>query len=1157
MDFLEVMKSLPPEFSPAAFWFWYGELEPERLREQINMMMEQGVHNGFMHARAYLKTPYLGDEWWEAISACIDESNKNGFRPWLYDEYAWPSGTAGSTFDYGYQEPSRILAKGECNMAKSIVSRCYPNKETFVAECGQVPKNERLLRTFYKEGDVWKQVETDTKVEGEVLAFFLCVHKTLVDYMNKETIREFIDCTHEVYKARYGEQFGNRIPGIFFDEIYMVHILPWTERLPEEFKKRRGYDLLTKLPSLVIAGGEEERKVRKDYYQTVAELYEEAFFCQISEWCEENHLTLTGHTEEWLDKHPNKQGNYFDTIRHLDIPGADCHDYRYRFPRKITYREPKFAISVARAYGKERVMSEALGGAGWACPLQEFKRGVNTLGAMGINMITLHGFHSECETQGSQSDWPNSFFYQNPYWRYFKHFADYITRICYMNAQGSPVVEVGLYYPIEEMQMETLAESPTPEGVALDKGFNDTLNTMIEHQIDVDMIDGRSLLRAEVSEGRIRVGTQAFRVLLCPDMMRPSSELKDKLDRFEASGGIVLYYACGVECAVNAVQIEELPSIVASHFQPDVMVLRGERDNLYVNHRKIEEKDIYFISNSAPKKRNVTLLLRVKGNVQKLSPEDGALCRAVSKIVENGTEIVLSLAEDEACWLVVDSIQEDVAIKEMPISEIHLLEELAVPGEWEFLPLSEKPIDEKQLSAKSSEISIPLAMFASEIHPNGRQIRIQNIEDENGYCGRHLSLWKANWITHRPEGVDSSSCERLYFRRSVTLAEKPTKARICIAAINEWTLWVNGEEVAALVDGKNPSTVDITDYMTAGENVFAVEVKNKTPLRGPNLFSVEELPPEVMTSLLAQAEITVNGENITICTDKEWIANEQEIEGWQQPSYCPKVHFVQASAGHVWTNDIILGAWIHAWERGCPPLCPWGDLPLFDESISYPVRLCYSVVLPAGTQCISYPELTGTDVSITIDGAPAHWKADVCTLKPDGNTHQLQIALTVNGPTEGLHKSVKVEVVPFRTMLSDWRLHGLKWYSGFARYQNYLRLNKQPGRYLLDLGQVAFYTEVWINGKKAGERVWEPYRLDVTDLLQDGENEIVVIVANAAAVSRQFMLVDEGMALGWNRYWNEDNIHREGDKLVSGLLGPIQLLRYKEITEKEGGTYAK
>lgn len=73
-----------------------------------------------MHPRAYLKTPYLEDEWWDAVGVCVEESRKQGFAPWLYDEYAWPSGTAGSTFEYGFQKPSRILSRGRDNMAKGL-----------------------------------------------------------------------------------------------------------------------------------------------------------------------------------------------------------------------------------------------------------------------------------------------------------------------------------------------------------------------------------------------------------------------------------------------------------------------------------------------------------------------------------------------------------------------------------------------------------------------------------------------------------------------------------------------------------------------------------------------------------------------------------------------------------------------------------------------------------------------------------------------------------------------------------------------------------------------------------------------------------------------------------------------------------------------------
>jgi len=1133
MDFIKKMRSLPHEFSPAAFWFWYGDLDPERMREQIRLMTRQGVWNGFMHARAYLKTPYLGDGWWDAVDACVDEGKKTGFYPWLYDEYAWPSGTAGSIFAYGYQAFSPILAKGETNSAKYLIYKHYDNLAAYQKDQTEVP-----YRLFCGGPDAWKPVLDLTEAQGEIIAFFVRFSKTRVDYMKKETIRDFVDSTHEEYKKRYGEEFGKQIPGIFFDEIYMHPFhCPWTEAFPDRFLQLHGYDLLDHLPALVYAGGAKERQIRRDYFATVTNLYEEAFFQQISHWCTENHLQLTGHTEEWLHLHPNRQGNYFDTIRHLHIPGADCHDYRYRFPRRITYREPKFAVSVARANGKARAMSEALGGAGWNCPLQEFKRGINTLGAMGISMLILHGFHSECEGQGSQSDWPNSFFFQNPYWRYFHHFADYMNRICFMNAQGVPVVDVGLYYPIAEMQMERLSDGITPDGMALDEGFNAALVCLIENQIDTDMIDSRGLLSATVQDGRLRVGSQSFRLLVCPDTMEPSAALQTVLDAFVSDGGKLLYYRSGRPVHPEAIPADQLPQAVSTLFQPDVTVLRGAKNDLFVNHRMVENTHLYMIASTSSAPKHLTLLLRESGTVQKISPEDGSVSGVCSRICPKGTEVTLTLGPDEACWLLVS---DKPALGEVQSS---VLEELAVGGRWEFLPLSKDCQGQAQLSAQCTQLRIPQAFFSSDLHPAAQQIRIQNTADTPGACGRHLSLWEANWITHRPAGIDNSCQKHLFFRRSFHLNGNATAARICIAAVNQWTLYVNGQLVSTCENGQEPTTVDIKNFLNPGENVIAIAVYNPTPLENYNLFTVEAFPKEILTSLLAQAEITAGGETMTLCTDKTWLVNIQTEPDWISPAFSPEGQEIDASADQVWENpDYHEGDWLYAWERGRPPLSPWGDLPLFGKPLTYPQRVCYSITLPAGTARVFYPSLSGTEVSITLDGMPVTWTDGICACKPDGLPHNLQIRLTANRETDGLLEALRVEAVPFRTALCDWRLHGLAWYSGFARYRNKFHLNKKAGRYILQLWQTAFYCEVWVNGKPAGERVWEPYALDITDFLQDGGNDIAIIVANSAAVERQFMLVDEGMALGWNRYWNEDTIQREGDRMLSGLIGPVRLL---------------
>ena len=95
---------------------------------------------------------------------------------------------------------------------------------------------------------------------------------------------------------------------------------------------------------------------------------------------------------------------------------------------------------------------------------------------------------------------------------------------------------------------------------------------------------------------------------------------------------------------------------------------------------------------------------------------------------------------------------------------------------------------------------------------------------------------------------------------------------------------------------------------------------------------------------------------------------------------------------------------------------------------------------------------------------------------------------------------------------------------------------------MLELGGVNHCAQIWINGRLADTRLWRPYRVDITSLLRPGENEITILVSNLASNERRHMLVDEGMALGWNRYWNEDNMDRDSRNYVSGLLGPVRLL---------------
>lgn len=1145
MDFLHSFHEPPRTHSPLAFWFWNGELEPERLREQLDEMVDKGVYGAFMHSRGYLKTPYLEQPWWDAVSATIDQAKKRGFNPWMYDEYAWPSGTVGSTFEYGFQKPSKVLAQGEVNMAKGLTVRIVKSDGEEVSPGGDGQLIARFAVTGPEDNiQINRLSGQEAAPAGSMLMEFRReIYPNHVDYMNADTIRLFLQLTHEEYKKRYGEDFGALIPGIFFDEIFMAGTpLPWTDTLPQEFSRRTGRDLLELLPYLMVDSGEEGRKARLAYYGVVAQLYEEAFFSQISQWCEDNNIALTGHTEENLIDHPYRQGNFFDTMRHLQIPGADNHDYRYRFPRKITYVEPKYAVSVARAYNRERAMSEAMGGAGWGCSLQEFKRGINTMAAMGISMFVLHGFYYECEHQGSQADWPTSFFYQNPYWKYFKHFADYMSRVCLVNATGQAVVEVGLYYPIEDIQANSIAGTSTKLGKAFSDGYHKALASLLENQIDVDLIDRRSVLAARVGEGTLQAGQQNFRILVMPDGMIPDAELEEQLERFTRSGGRVIRYQTGGNDA-NAVPADNLPQAVASVLPLDIQVVEGSRFDLYACHRIIDNEDWFFLSNSSPRPRTLTIRLRTPfaGSVKKLSLENGDAVAVAAQPVEGGMQIRLTLQADEACYLLP-------CREESHVVQARDVQEIAVMGRWDFLPLDAAADGEYRIDAKETTLAIPIADFSSELHPQDpRQIRIRNTDWQDGNCARHLSLWDGRWIGRRPSWHCGPMETDLYFRRKIQLAVVPEKARLCIAAVNMFTLWVNGQEVASADSFAKPVEVDIAAYLQAGDNLIAVHVHNDRPLIHGDFNSVEELPTDRTITLLLQGDIQLPGgkEAVKLFSDETWIVSNRLESGWNLIQNDLEANALRADAAEArafFDPTRPHGAWLYAWERGTPPLLPWGDIPLFGKMLTYPTQVTYGITIPAGASSIAKPGVKGS-CTFRLDGREVAWEGEQMLIKPQTFPRRLDVVCNAQGPDDGLQKPVEVTLKPFLTALGDWRLHGLDWFSGRCLYRNDVTMEKDAGRYILDLGQTSFHAEIWINGKLADVRVWQPYRADITDYLQEGRNEIVVVVANSAAVERRNMLVDEGQALGWARYWNRDNIDREGENLTSGLLGPVRIFR--------------
>ncbi len=168
-------------------------------------------------------------------------------------------------------------------------------------------------------------------------------------------------------------------------------------------------------------------------------------------------------------------------------------------------------------------------------------------------------------------------------------------------------------------------------------------------------------------------------------------------------------------------------------------------------------------------------------------------------------------------------------------------------------------------------------------------------------------------------------------------------------------------------------------------------------------------------------------------------------------------------------------------------------------------------------------------------------------------------------PKDGGPAKIKFE------KLISWSEHpdrGVKYYSGTATYSKTFTVPAEKiaknVHYALDLGRVEVMANVFVNGKDLGILWKTPYRVDITDAIQPGENRLEVKVVNLL-INRQIgdeLLPEDsdrnpdGTLKAWPKWLLEGKQsptgrktftswrlwHKDDPLQPSGLLGPVQIV---------------
>jgi hypothetical protein len=290
--------------------------------------------------------------------------------------------------------------------------------------------------------------------------------------------------------------------------------------------------------------------VRCAFCDVWTDLYHEAYWAQINDWCAAHGLIHTGHVggEDNLPDHARHGfGHFFKTAGALHAPGVDVIWRQVDWDRRDNFDFPQFASSAAhqrpgQGGGEEGsafdnlVISETNGVYGLGLTFEQMRWLVDWQALRGVNLIAPMAYSYTTEggrlfrTQDHMGP-------GNPLWEYYRGFAEYVGRLCTVLRQGVALADIAVYYPIEPLWADPEGEAGRQAWASL----RQVAAALHEEQAAFDFIDGGALCAAQVAEGALETPGQDYSTVIVPHTTLLPLAVLEKLRALHDAGGRVVF----------------------------------------------------------------------------------------------------------------------------------------------------------------------------------------------------------------------------------------------------------------------------------------------------------------------------------------------------------------------------------------------------------------------------------------------------------------------------------------------------------------------------------------------------------------------------------------------------------------------------------------
>jgi hypothetical protein len=575
----------PSRFRPFVRWWWNGGCvtEAEALRE-LDLMRNAGIGGVEINTIAMPEKiapetlegvrclEWLSPEWNRIVRATTEGARERGMTADLIVGSGWPFG-------------GRFLEEAEQTQRVRLVKLPLAPFGTFEARLEELAalkerrRDEieveprlvflravpRRLTTFEPGIDLRSAVSADGMIRfpvppGEYFLYAGILEEgytfvklgapgadgPVLNHLDAAAVRKYLDRMAGSLGPALGGRLGDALRATFVDSLEL-DFANWTDDLPAEFERRRGYGLMPYLPFVLDVGGEADgtafaetvRRARYDFHRTVVELFQERFLATYAEWCRDNGV-LSRVQAYGRETHPIDGGLL------IDIPEGESwlwsdHDRITRRPTVVN----RYVSSAARLAGKRLTSHEAMTNAvpAFRATLADMKLLVDMSVLTGVLHPIIHGFNYSPPKAGFPGwvrfgTWLNE---QNPWWPHLRRLTDYSARLTTVLAQSDGQADLAILGPrADEWARHIRLYQPFPE-VAVPWYHYELPSALASAGYGSDFVSENVLQESTAEGGMLRFGPRTWKALLVLDAESLEPETARAIERFARAGGTVLF----------------------------------------------------------------------------------------------------------------------------------------------------------------------------------------------------------------------------------------------------------------------------------------------------------------------------------------------------------------------------------------------------------------------------------------------------------------------------------------------------------------------------------------------------------------------------------------------------------------------------------------